>query len=180
MVERHFLLSFSLILLAGCTSPPIPDEPFSSPPSLPNTSNMTSSVQHATISTPSENILNDQRLKAKGGGIFDFNELTATNCDEYIFNYRELLDATEDDLDDLEAEFEEEERDLQKALAALRAAQENGDERAIRRAHEDIDAEEEDVAYVEDLLDEKAEYFRKLKIVFATMKEECPKLKARA
>ena len=179
MVERYLLLSV-LFLLAGCTSSPIAPESLPSPSPIFNDSNATLPVQNETLAPSSAKTLEEQRLRAKGGGIFDFQELTAANCDDSIVNYRELLDTIEDDLDDLESEFAEEERDLQEALAALRAAQDSGDERAIRRAHEDIDDEEEDVAYVEDLLDEKVEYFRKLKIVFATMKDECPKLKARA
>lgn len=179
MVERIIVLSVLLLLLTACT-PSTPSLPI---PQFNITSNTTQNISQPVNTTPelsSEKSPLDQRLLARGGGIFDFTTLTAQNCDELIIRYRELLDETEDDLQDLTDELTEEERDLQKARAALQTALAIGDDHAADRARRDVDDEQEDVNAVEDLVDEQTEYLRKLKLVFSTMKEECPKLRARA
>lgn len=174
----RFLIILLLLFLSGCTS--VPSEP------TVNTSSNSLLVSNATNRTVFLNQTDtlpdqqrQQRLLAKGGGIFDFAVLTATTCDDYLVTYKELVDQTEDDVRDIEDEFLEEQRDLQKALAALADARQSGNERAVDRARKDIDEEEDDVDEVEDLLEEKTEYLRKLKIIVATMKEECPRLKAK-
>ncbi|MBI1972749.1 hypothetical protein HYS50_01960 [Candidatus Woesearchaeota archaeon] len=172
----RFLSILFLLFLSGCTG--VPSEP------MVNTSSDSLQVSNATNITVFSNQTDtpvdqrQQRLIAKGGGIFDFAVLTGTNCDDYLVTYKELVDQTEEDVRDIEDEFLEEQRDLQKAIAALADARQSGNERAVDRARDDVDEEEDDVDEVEDLLDEKTEYLRKLKIILATMKEECPRLKA--
>lgn len=179
MVERIIGLSVLLLLLTACT-PSTPSLPIPSSNITSNTTQNISQPVNITSELSSEKSPLDQRLLARGGGIFDFATLTAQNCDASIIHYRELLDEAEDDLEDLADELTEEERDLQKAQTALQSALATGDDRAVDRARRNIDDEQEDVNYVEDLVDEQTEYLRKLKLVFSTMREECPKLKARA
>ncbi len=179
MVERLLFLGILLFLLTACT----PSERSLPQPVLDDSPNITRNLTQPTTPTPVPPSLKsslDQRLLARGGGIFDFADFTAQNCDDYIIRYRELLDEVEDDLKDITDELAEEERDLQKARTDLQSALATSDEHTIDRARRDVDDEQEDVDYVEDLVDEKTEYLRKLKLIFSTMKEECPKLKARA
>lgn len=182
MLQRFIFSVLILLLIGGCNS--IPSDPSSETKVNTSSDNITlSSVSSPTTFEYSPNPVDQEKqqyLLARGAGIFNFSELTATTCDETVHTHRELLDQTEDDLDEIEQELLEEERDLQKVRSALQTALQNGNEHAAERARDDIDDEQEDVDYVEDFLEEKTEYFRKLKLIFTTMKEECTLLKARA
>ncbi|MBS3144041.1 hypothetical protein J4208_00495 [Candidatus Woesearchaeota archaeon] len=182
MLKRSIFSVLFLFLIAGCNS--VPSEPSSE--TNVNTSSNNLTPENITLPTTypsSPNPVDEEKrqyLLARGAGIFNFSELTAATCDATITEYRELLDQTEDDLDEIGQELLEEERDLQKVKSDLQTALQNGNERAADRARDDIDDEQEDVDYVEDLLEEKNEYFRKIKLIFSTLREECVLLKARA
>ncbi len=182
MFQQLLFFFLLLLLVGGCAS--VPSEPYSETNVNTSSNNLTPQTPILPIpSSSSPNPVDEEKrqyLLARGAGIFNFSELTAENCNNTITEYRELLDQTEDDLDEIQQELLEEERDLQKVKSALQTAIQNGNERAADRARDDIDDEQEDVDYVEDLLEEKNEYFRKIKLIFSTLREECVILKARA
>lgn len=182
---------FVLLLLlfsSGCSSTPEPysesnintsSNNFTEVPSLtPSSTSLESSNLSESLSFAEQE--REKRLDAKGGGIFDFHDLTATNCDTLILEYADLNDETERDLKSEQSDLAKYQKNLAEAEADLRAAEQGEDKHAQERIRKTIDRAEEDVADTEDLVKDTTDYLRKLKIVFSTMKDECRLLKAKA
>jgi len=160
------------------TIPESPSEPITN--FTANTTTTTSTTESNITTSPPEKSLEKQRLLARGAGIFNFSDLIVDNCNDFIVAHVHLIDQTEEDVGDLEQDFERGQHSLDEALSDLRTAQQIGDNHAADRAKREVDREQERVDATEDELENTVEYLRKLKLILSTMREECTKLRARA
>ena len=119
----------------------------------------------------------ERLTESKGLGIFDFNELTADNCDNTLFTFRRDFGNIRDDIEELKEDVEDEARDVQEAQKALEEAERLDDEKLINDRDRDLKEQEADLENAEDNLEDMEDLQDKYRIVTKEMDIACLRLK---